>query len=785
MIGLMSDLRYIIRGWLRAPSFPLNVIATVGFSLAVTSALFSFIDGYLFRPLPFSSADSLYYVRDSKSGTGLITRMDLMRLRSSALAEMGFVEWSNTDLGSGDLIVGYHRVEVSAVQISEDFRKVIGFDLLLGRDFSSADHAAPKPAVAWISYRLWASTFGKDASVVGRRLSIETPAGPLGVTIVGVLGPNVVSFEENNRPPDIILPMADLPGRARLALPIIRLPEGGSTEVARQRISAVLSGDGNVGLRSVSLASLSSAQLAGGIPTARVLLATSLLLALLAATTLVHLILVRTEARSAETGLRISLGASVWRVVRVFLMEDTLLAFSGIALGLAIGSALSHELAALVPVYPSGGRNLSLVPITFDTRVVVATCALGALMVALGAGIPILKCARRGTGSGGGKGTASARLSARSSKWLLASQVAVVTTIVVTTTSLSSSIWMYLNQPLGFDVSGRFVATLAPKALRRATDVENDEAVRAIAQSPRVQAVGSYEPGQLPESSIDEASSVHGAVGSSVGPGYREAWNLRLTDGRWFDPREFNERAPVAVVDSRYAAQLSIEVSPLGATIRVSGIPRKVVGIVAPRRRSLNEQGPPEIYVPTSKLVAGNSFIIYAPSLSPAEAQSQLNSIVEDAVGHDMALRVYPLTFDGMFLRDIGEARFQAPILASIGLLALLLAAAGVFGLVSYVLGCRLKDFGIRLALGASTKDTVRSVALLTLLPAVIGGAVGLLGSRLVAEVLDATTFGWIAPGFRSMLEALSLLVVVVGAATVGPLLRVLRVRPSDVLRVP
>ncbi|MEO6222983.1 MAG: ABC transporter permease [Vicinamibacterales bacterium] len=377
---LRGDVKYALRGWRRSPGFSLAVVTTLALGLGLASAIFSFADGYLFRPLPFPGGDRAYYVRDPHAQIAL-KASDVVALRGSQVAGYGFVEWSPASLG-GELVIGERKVSPLVYEVSLGFSDTLKLPLVAGREFSPEDHLAGAPRVAWLSHRFWRLEFGGDTGAVGRPLRVERNGAVEELRIVGILGPEVASFDLNNSPPDLVVAERGprRVGANMLSFPLVLLPNGVSVEQASQEISAALqavapAADGRP--REVRLRALSTAQTAGGRPTAKVLLTGALLVLLLASMNLIHLLLSRSMARAQEVATRASLGASRWRVIRVFLVESLLLGAVGITLGLAVGKALSVLISTNVPQWPTAGRNLALVPMLFDLRVIAIAVLLG------------------------------------------------------------------------------------------------------------------------------------------------------------------------------------------------------------------------------------------------------------------------------------------------------------------------------------------------------------------------------------------------------------------------
>jgi putative ABC transport system permease protein len=793
MTDWLGDLRAVLRGWRKAPGFTATLVLTLVLGLGLTSAIFAFADGYLFRPTPFPNADRLYFVLDRNSAiTGMVHASDQDALRRSAIADFGFVEWSVSRRPvSGEILIGDRRVEIFAYGVSPGFRKIVQLPLLAGRDFSDDDHREGGEVAAWLTHRYWQREFGGDWSVIGRSYAIRQPAGGSArIVVAGILGPEATSFDLNNEPPDIVV--ADVPvttfGPNFYAMPIVALPDGMSAGQGEARIASVLQGaapasDGKP--RAVRLLSLHESQVRGGRPTARVLFAGALLVLGLASINLVHLLLTRGVSRAGEIAMRAALGASRWRLTRLFLTESLVLAAVGIAGGLLLGSWLSNLIEARIPRLPTGGRNMALVPMLFDWRVVVFTVVLG-LSVALVGGLwPARRAMRRSLAlSGRSAGGVVSAISGRLSRSILASELAVATVVMLGTLFIGLGIWRYLHQPLGFEYANRYYVTVTRDGGQMVTPAEAETAVRVMRDVPGVKAAG-----------IHRLFSVRGAIevpgravntkpfgASSATEGYFEAWGLQLRRGRWFTPQEFAGSGPVAVVDLKMAQAVWPDADPVGQDIQIASVLRRVIGVIEPQRQSLSREGGGQAYVPVSQVTRWTSAVAWAPGVSLAEMQRRAQVAVTAAVP-GTEVRVEAASLDKLFMREVGEAQFQAPIMFVFGVLAFLLAGIGVFGLVSYLVEQRTREFGIRFALGARPLDVWRSVIRQSVNPAIIGLVIGVGAAWALESVVRSSVFGWQSSGPGAVLTVAVALLTVAVLAAAAPARRAMRVDPAITLR--
>ena len=791
MSDWLTDVRVVLRGWRRSPGFSATIVLTLVLGLGLASAIFAFADGYLFRPLPFPGADRTYFVSEPKAPIAAALRFtDTRLLRSSSVAELGFVEWSSgRRIGGSEILIDGRPVEFYAHGVSAGFRKTLPLPLIAGRDFTDDDHREGEPVPAWISYRFWTRELGGVRDAIGRTYEV-TGTRRQRIVVVGIMGPAVASFDLNNRPPDAVVP--EVPpqkvGPNLLSFPLVRLPDDISVEQALARISAVLNGsapasDGRQ--REVRLRSLTEIQLRGGKPTARVLSAGAMLVLLLATINLVHLLLTRGVSRAAEIATRAALGASRWRLSRLFLTESLMFGIVGIVGGLLLGNWAASVIEAAIPRFPTGSRNMALVPMQFDWRVVGFAAMLG-LCVALIGGLWPARRALRATLTLGNRTSAGvvAVVAARTSRLILASELTVTTVVMLGTVFIGLGIWRYLHQPLGFEYRDRLSVFVERNNSREATAAEAETVLRTIRTIPGVRASSSYQPGRAAAVEIPGVVIDPKSVGASTVPlGFLEAWGMRVLAGRWLTGEEFSDGAPVAVVDRKFASLVWGSADVVGREVRIGGMPHRVVGVVEHQKRRLSVELSGQALVPAAGQAPVDWFVAWAPGVSATELGARLESALQNVVPFTR-IGVTPVTFENLFLRDIGEAQFQAPIMLAFGVLAFVLAGVGVFGLVSYLVEQRTREFGIRFALGARPGDVWQSVIGQSLIPALAGLAVGIGGAWALESVVRSSVFGWQSSGAGAISAvAVALLAVTVLAASL-PARRAMRIDPATTLRM-
>lgn len=788
--NMLEDLRFVGRTWRQKTGFFATASLTVALAVALAAGVFAFADGYLFRPLPFPSAGQLYLVSEPNAPiASALTAADTAALRHSGVAGFGFVEWAVSARIRGDLLIDGRRVSISANSVSPGFRRAIELPLLAGRDFTDDDHPG-LPVSAWLGHRFWQREFGGDVNVLGRTFAVEHPSGErLDLQVVGILGPGVTSFDLNNAPPDLVVPavMPEPVSPNLLSFPIVRLPDGmtraqGEALIADALQAVAPAADGRP--RMVRLRLLRDAQQAGGRPTALAFFTAAMLIVLLAAVNLVHLLLVRGVSRAGEIRTRLALGASRWRIARLFVLEALSVGVIGTVIGLGLGSWFAAVIRARIPVLPTDGRNLALVPMFFDWRVLGFAIGLGFLIALIAACGPVSH-AWRESFHARGWGSPGAFVPARTSRAILACEVAAATVVVVGTVFLGAGIWRYLHQPLGFEYTDRFAVSIRPIEPRPVAPGELEAAGRAMGQLAGVRAAGPYQARRIPEIDVPGRALDPAAVEAyGVGDGYFTAWSLQTRIGRWFTPAEMASGASVAVVDALFASTMWPDDEVIGQQVRVGGgAPREVVGVIEAPRWSLRREPRPSVYVPDTGPPPAGRFVVWVPRGTLPDVESAIAAAVRGAAP-SVEASIAAVTFDGLFLREAGEARFQAPFMVVFGVLALGLAGIGIFGVMSYVVERRTREFGIRLALGARARDVWRMVTAQSIAPAAVGLLSGVAGAYAIHAVVRTTVFGWESSGAWAVAIAGLALFSVAVLAAVPPALRAVRVDPTAVLRM-
>jgi predicted permease len=794
-----DDIRYVLRSWVRAKTFAVSAILTIALGLGLNAAVFSFADGFLFRPLPFDDPDRLYWLRERGTISGGVALDDYDRIAATDVGLAGMVHWDISHRSVGRIEIGDRWQTLSAFDVSPRFADIMGFRLVLGRPFRADEHHEGSIVPCWVSYRFWTRDLGGDPHILGRRFRTSgTREGNL--EVVGVMPPFLSSFDLNNAPPDVVLPavpaapVTDPRIRSlRTRMPIVRLPPDLTVQQAEQRLQAIVSqvqserpSGGQP--RTIYLRSLGEDLARGGRPTALLLFTLSLLVIALVTLNVGHLLLTRAVSRAQEIGVRLALGASRWRIARILLVESLLLSLCGLGLGVGLGFWLSSIIADRVPSYPTAGRNLSLVPMSFNWRVVLFSAALALAVAIAGALIPAIRYSRaRGFSLSRSPGGAARVVRYRSALLLLAAEIAVATVVMVGTLVVGLSIWRFLNQPLGFEFEGAYRIDVTLESLpieEPGLRLMNRALAARLRAVPNVRAVGSGWP-TAPGSPVQlDGRRLSGfATASRVDHGFLETFRIPLLLGRNFTDAEIEEDRPVALVDEVVARRLWPGQHPLGRVLTAASKEREIIGVVGPVRGNLTADPGGDVYLPAGPTLEPSfGFVVAAPAANARLLVSALTRAAHDAVpGGRVAIE--PVTRQSLYRRQVGEAEFQGPIVAALGLLAFLLVGVGLFGIVTYVVEQRLREFGIRLALGARAVDIWNAVFRQSLVPSLAGLGLGLAIALWTTQWLRSLISGLTSTDLEAMVAVVVLVGLVAAAGAARPARLAMRVDPVSVLR--
>jgi predicted permease len=758
MNGWNQDLRLAFRALRKTPAFTALAVLTLGLGIAVNTTIFSLVSTLLFSELPLKDPDGFVFLwavneraGERRSALSLPEVAEIRREARSLSAVVFAVEESLLLDGEG----GARRV--AANRVTADFFDVWGVDCVLGRCFLAGEDRPGAPPVAVVSHGFWERQLGSDAQAIGTLLRLDG----LPTTIVGVASPKMefggLSEFEVWIPIGVELETA--PRDERVAFTQARLEPGVSPEEAGRELEAIAGRlerehpeSAGYGFR---VSSVEDELLNEDDRSVFVVLGLSVALVLLiACANVANMLMARASARAREIALQLALGARRSRILRQFGAEALVLSMLAGLVGLVLARALLDFL-----VYLTAGRTWILSAAEIDRRVLAFTLGISLAMPLLFALIPSLRASRPDLAASLKEGArAGTGMRARSGRgFLMASQVAMALTLMITTALLARTIHEFKTRHLGFETEGVAAATIELSHVRHERDVRQFyEALMARASetsgsrgvsvvSPLPLTTGQRRSflieGAAPPGKDEEAPSAYRFV---AGPGYLQVMGIPILAGRDFSSSDREGSAPVALLNKSAADRYFAGEMPIGRRIRLSSDEAdrwiEVVGVVGDVVH-LDDELPraPQFYLPFAQAPSPDATVV-ARTTEPALFAESLRAEV-DALGADDALAGVR-TMKEISEEELANADAITVLFGIFAGFALIMASMGIYAVMSYAVSQRERELSIRLALGAKRNDVLRMVVLQGAKLSMAGMAVGLVGALLLSRLLDGAVFG-------------------------------------------
>jgi predicted permease len=805
--------RYALRSLAKAPAFAALVILTLALGIGANTAVFSVLSGVLLRPLPHEDGERLMYLRQSAERAGqenaLFSVPEILDYREAASSLTGFAEFSAMPF---NMLGGERPVEVQAGIVSGNYFDVMGLDAVLGRALNARDDGPAADPVMMLTYDYWHRAFGGDPEVLGRVLRMNGRS----VTIVGVAEPAPPFPGET----DILVNMVTSPhhldatmvhGRShRMTEVFARLAPDASLRQAQAELDAIAERvhrdhadayDPAAGY-AISVTPLRDALTARARQTLYLLMATAALVLLTACANVGNLVLTRFLERERELVMRWALGAGRARLRWLLLSETAILALLGAALGLVLAYVGLDLLVGFAERFTPRASEITIDGGVLLFTLVAATGAALAFAFAPSlrspekGGMTLLRTGARASGAG-----------QRLQRGLIVAQVAAAV-IVLTAGGLLTRTLLRLH---AVDPGVELANTLTMQVPADGDGMTASETQRLqeqmrdrIAGLPGVEAVGVglnvplrssgvmleiHAEGRPPEAGQPMPMAEY----RTATPEYFRAAGMRVLRGRGFEDTDESDAAPVAVLNETLARRLFGDDDPIGQRVAwtgdvlrfigMAGDWRTVVGVVNDTRDKGPDEPPPLVmFQPLSQNELGyfpGAFVIRARGAETLGPQAE-RVIREMAPDHPVE-RV--ATLEQIRQETMASQRLNAYLVGAFGLLALVIAAVGLAGVLAYFIAQRTTEIGIRMSLGATRGTVVRMVlgdggGLLGL-----GLGLGLVGSVLVARLLDGMLYG-VSPSDPATFAAVAVLMLLVGvAACTLPALRAAGVDPLVAMR--
>jgi putative ABC transport system permease protein len=804
MSTILQDVRYAVRVLLRQPGFSLIVIVTLAVGLGANAAVFAMVDGLLFRPLPAAQVDGMVQVfetnvaqREEREGVSPPNFLDWQQQAQSFEALVAF-EWWDASLSDN----AQDPEQVVGRRVSAAFFDALRVRVARGRGFAAQEDTTGPDRVVVISHRLWQRRWGGSESLVGSTITADRqPHTVVGITPEGYDYPSgaeiwaPMTFTAENRTE-----------RARRYLEVIgRLKPGITIDEARvemQNIAGRLAKehpDTNSGY-GVNVTPLSRAMLDLGMPAVLAIWQFAVALVLLiAGANVANLLLVRGAARQRELALRLAVGASRWRVIRQLLVESILLASGGVALAVPIAAGGLRLIKGFMP--PEIARwILGWGQVDIDARLLATTIVAGMAAGAVFGVLPALRASRPQLAEALKEGARGSGSRSRVLKGFVVAQIALALTLLVSAGLSTRGAVRLLTQNDGYEPRGviAFSVTLPEEAypddvakLRLYEQVI--ERVRAMPQTERAAFASSvpfgggigHRPVEVEGRPVSNASERPDMNVRVVTPDFLHVIRASITRGRGLTDVDRKDTPRVALIDQLMAERLWPGADPIGRRFRPTHIPDApwltVVGIASNVKHDWFSGYRPTYYVPYAQAPVGYGSLVVrtrgeetaiAPAVRAAFREVDPNLPLADV---NSLLRIRSLKTVGM--------QFVAALMAAFAGIGLFLSAIGIYGVMAYSVTQRTREIGVRMALGATSREVMGMTLRDAMTLAAAGIGIGLMAAFGLAKVMVANLFGVVqidALTFASFAVVLALVAMIAGSV---PARRAMRVDPISALR--
>ena len=814
---IARDLRYAGRQLGKNRTFTITVVATLSLCIGANTAIYSIVDALFFKPLPYPDPSRLVLLSTVLSKGGAFDvdtsqdgfQWELVRDHASLLDSAVYSGAAGVNL------VAAGRVEyVIDQRVSANYFHVLGIEPLIGREFTRQEDVPNGPPLTILSYGLWQRVFHGDSTIVGRTIDLRgTPYTVAGIMPRGFRSlPAGIGDIGTDAPPDLWTPLHPThsgEGSGDNYGVVGRLKPGVTAAQAKDQLDSILH---DYFARKHFSRGISAEEqaipLQNGLTydvrsSVHVMWGAVLLVLVIGCVNIAGLLLARSATRSRETATRMALGAGRARVISELFTEALLLAVLGGALGLVVGYGAIEGLIRLNPgeFNMFGPVHLGLRVIAIMLTISIATSILFGLFPAFEATTVDLRSAlaEAGRGSAGGRRQRKRQL-------LVFAEVALGVVLVVSAGLLVRTFSILVNANPGFDPNHVITATASLQDARYATAAAGGrlfrESLERIRQIPGVEsaAVALTPPYAR---ALNDGVQIVGSGKKGITnftyatPGLFETLRMHLLRGRLFTDADNANAARVAVVNESFVKRyLRDEPDPLSRSIRIENKIWQIIGVVNDLQVKMGwgGRGPIDrfagVFVPVDQFPDG-MFAMANVWFSPVwivRTHGDIASLPESMRHALQAVdpRLPFSSFQSMSAfrgASLKQQRYQATLFSAFAGLAILLCALGVYGLIAQSVAQRTREFGIRLALGAKSRDIIRNAVLPGITLSLAGIACGLILSVFAARLLKSLVWGIATTDITTFLIAATLLVVIASLASLIPGLRLVKLDPAQTLR--
>ena len=803
--SLWQDVRYGARVLTKNPGFTLVAIVTLALGMGASTAIFSVVNSVLLRPLPFSEPDRLVRVWEANPQRGyarnVVNPLNYLDWhdQNRSFVSMAAIVGSSVNLNSGN-----GPITEPAYRVTPQFFSVLGVVPLIGRTFADDDGIPGHDSRVILTYEFWQQQFGGNRDVLNRTIKLDdTP-----MLIVGVLprGFAVPNMKASVWMPFALVRSAEFAKQGRYLRVVARLKPGITLAQAQQDMERLAAWTGdvrpdmNTNWGAIVIPMLRDVTSDVRRPLLVLFSAVGFVLLIVCAN-VANLMLMRGARRSREIAVRTALGAARVRVVRQLFVESLLLASAGTLGGIAIAN---WGLRALLVLIPEDAPLPRMESIRLDGAVFLFALALAFGTTVLFGLLPALRLSRvnlqdtlkQGTARGGVGGNRLLR------QTLVVAEIALALLLSVGAGLLLRSFHRLTAVDLGFSADHVVSMSISMSPVKYDSDEKQarymERLLAEIRGTPGVRAASTTDFLPLASDLVSGSCFAIGAeppVNEATAPGsqfliissgYFDTMGTPFRSGRDFNERDKLKSPAAAIVNQAFVSRFFPNGDALGKQLNVcwgvANHPVQIVGVVADSRQTKLRDAPgPTIYLANTQApLSGGTFVVRAA----AEPQQVLRS-VEAAIRRvdpDQAV-TEPRTMGRVFSDAASDARFQLVLLVTFAALAITLAMIGVYGVVSYSVGQRTHEIGIRMAMGAATSEIRKMVMREALLLAGVAVAIGVAGALALTRVMESLLYETTPTDPATLAASSVTILLVAAAAALLPARRAVRVDPLVALR--
>jgi predicted permease len=770
----LQDLRYGMRMLLNKPGFAAVAVITLALGIGANTAIFSVVNAVLLRPLPYREPGKLVRIYTEFPTMSLkkfwMSAPEFLDIQREAGSWESIGAWTTT--GRNIASTNDEPLRVNAALITRGLIEALGVQPARGRNFTPEEDRNGGPLTALISDGLWRRAFGKQDDIVGKEIQINSQP----TTVIGVMPRGYVFPPGSNDPAEVWLPLqfdpANPGGRGGHFLYVIgRLKPEVRVEQARSEIESLMAGWKsenraqhlpNPENHPVLMVPLHEDVVGSARAAVLMLLGAVGFVLLIACVNVANLLLARAEARRREFAIRLALGAGRNRLISQFLAEGMILVVLGAIAGVLLSKVgLGLVLAAAPDSIPRTGE------IGIDPAVLVFTLGVSLLSVVVFAMAPLIQLRHRDLATtlrGTGQRTSGGGSSHKLRKTLVVAEIALAVIPVIGSGLMIRAFWKLRQVEAGFDPRGVTAFSLQLPAskyqntdrLRFANQLEERlAALPGVKYASMASGLPPLRPINANDTDIEEYQATPDGPAenvdywNAVGGDYFKTMGIRTLEGRTFEPSDRNDSAQKVMVINQAMARRFWQGSPIGKRVNpgfnTPPVWFTVVGVVEDTKNlGVDKPAGTELYFFQPQTVATGintrmSFVVRAQGASAAAIASGIRSVVNDL---DPSVPVYQLqTMSDVVADSLVRPRFLSLLLGSFSVIALSLAAIGIYGVMAYSVTQRTQEIGVRVALGATTGNVLSMVVGEGLRMTVIGLAAGLTGALVLTRVMASLLF--------------------------------------------